>query len=49
MVRSVIRAVSSLARAVRRLIRSWWHVDRIRVPNSRWAEDERRSGTAQKR
>ena len=49
MVRSGIRAMSSLAKAVWRLIRSWWHVDRIRVPNSRWAEDEHRNETAQKR
>jgi hypothetical protein len=49
MVRSGVLAVTSLARAVWRLIRSWWHVDKIRVPNSRWAEDEHRSRTAQKR
>ena len=49
MVRSGRRAVTSLARAVWRLIRSWWDVDRIRVPNTRLAEDEHRSGTAQKR
>lgn len=49
MMRAGIRAVCSLVRSVWRLIRSWWHVDRIRVPNSRWAEDEHRSSTAQKR